>query len=464
MINLIKNEITKILKKKSIYVMIIVTFAFIILTNVLYKFVIPKFMNEFMFDDIINESIKEEMKNLNLDDLEQAKMYVADKTTLDTNELAKKYDNNSWQYAVIQEMASDLIYQVNNYTYVEKNSELLENAKKEYDKFIDLINKGDWKEFVNSQIQDLNEEKNLAISEEQKEMVNSKLQILQMRLDYNIEYGSNFKNDALMRYTQGTDQLKELEKNNNKTYKEKKEYQDLKEEVEKCKYAIEKNVDIINMDNTRGILLNLFSEYGIFVTITVVLIAGTIVSEEFNKGTIKLLLVRPHSRNKILLSKFIAVLLTIVFVMIVIIVMQLVVGTLFYGISSLKIPQVVYNHKLGRIQEINLIWAIIKEFLGILPLYILIGTLAFSISAILNNTAVAITVSLLGYMASNIINQITYSYNVKWIKYFVTPNWDLTVMFNGKLHEIEGINITFSSASLFRFAISILFHCSCVPA
>ena len=164
MINLIKNEITKILKKKSIYVMIIVTFAFVILTNVLYKFVIPKFMNEFMFDDIINESIKEEMKNLNLDDVEQAKMYVADKTTLDTNELAKKYDNKSWQYAVIQEMASDLIYQVNNYTYVEKNSELLENAKKEYDKFIDLINKGDWKEFVNSQIQDLNEEKNREFS------------------------------------------------------------------------------------------------------------------------------------------------------------------------------------------------------------------------------------------------------------------------------------------------------------
>ena len=30
------------------------------------------------------------------------------------------------------------------------------------------------------------------------------------------------------------------------------------------------------------------------------MIAGTIVSEEFNKGTIKLLLVRPYSRNKIL--------------------------------------------------------------------------------------------------------------------------------------------------------------------
>ena len=113
MINLIKNEITKILKKKSIYVMLIVSLAFVILTNVLYKFVIPRFMNMSMYDDIMINSIKEEMKTFDLTNEEELEMYVTDKTTIEENELSKKYDDNSWQYALIQEKGYDLIYQVN---------------------------------------------------------------------------------------------------------------------------------------------------------------------------------------------------------------------------------------------------------------------------------------------------------------------------------------------------------------
>ena len=64
MISLIKNEITKILKKKSIYVMLIVTFSFVLLTNILYKFVIPKLMNMSMYNDIfINLSFKMQCEN-----------------------------------------------------------------------------------------------------------------------------------------------------------------------------------------------------------------------------------------------------------------------------------------------------------------------------------------------------------------------------------------------------------------
>ena len=61
------------------------------------------------------------------------------------------------------------------------------------------------------------------------------------------------------------------------------------------------------------------------------MIAGTIVSEEFNKGTIKLLLVKPYTRNKILLSKFITTLIMIVFVIIVTITMQILIGGVLFG-------------------------------------------------------------------------------------------------------------------------------------
>ncbi len=40
-----------------------------------------------------------------------------------------------------------------------------------------------------------------------------------------------------------------------------------------------------------------------------------------------------------------------------------------------------------------------------MPIYILLGTLAFALSTIFNNTPVAITITLMGYIASSIINQ-----------------------------------------------------------
>ena len=47
----------------------------------------------------------------------------------------------------------------------------------------------------------------------------------------------------------------------------------------------------------------------ILVTLFTVIIAGDMVAGEFTRGTIKLLLIRPASRSKILLSKYVTTLL-----------------------------------------------------------------------------------------------------------------------------------------------------------
>ena len=56
----------------------------------------------------------------------------------------------------------------------------------------------------------------------------------------------------------------------------------------------------------------------------------------------------------------------------------------------------------------------------------------------------AITISLLGYMSSAIINQLVIEYNLQFMKYFVTMNWDLSIYSNGALPYMEGMNITMS--------------------
>ena len=86
----------------------------------------------------------------------------------------------------------------------------------------------------------------------------------------------------------------------------------------------------------------------------------------------------------------------------------------------------------------------IFAYLGIqtlaqLPMIILLATLAFVISTIFSNSALAIIISLLGYMANAVINQLAIMYNLGFMKYFVTMNWDLSQYLFGGLPYMEGM-------------------------
>lgn len=456
MSSLIKNEITKILKKKSIYIMLIVILAFIIITNVMYKYKGASMMGGYYSESYI-KMIEEEIKKLNPQNPAEVDQYVDYKNDIDTYNLLRKYDEDSWQYDVILNKGAEYISELNIYEYEDKNAAALEEAKTEYNQFIERLNSGDWRKFAEEELEIAKQSKKDMGKDSNDSMLDLQIETAQMRLDYNIEYGNNYKNEALSRYSNSKMQVLQYEQNNNKTHSEKVEYQEAKANLEKSRYAIENDKDILNSTNTRGMLLDLFSENELFIIITVVLIAGAIVSEEFNKGTIKLLLVRPYSRRKILFAKFIVVILTVIFIMVAIGIMQFIVSGIFFGFESLKIPAIEYNYNTGSLVEMSILKNVILTGLGKLPIYVLIGTLAFALSTLFTNTAVAITISLLGYMASSMVNQFAYYYNIVWLKYFVTPNWDFTQYLYGGLPTMEGINLPFSIIiCLIYFAIMMI--------
>ena len=410
MSSLIKNEIIKIFKKKSIYVMLIVTFAFTILTNVIYKYIYN--MNGDYFSEGYIEVLEEQQKSLNPDNPEEVSIYINNKTDLDTYNLAKQYDKDSWQYEIILNYGRNYISDLNYTTYQDKNSDRIAEAQEKYDEFLKRINEGNWRTFAEEELNNM--KKNIALSEEDF-TTKVQLETLQMRLDYNIEYGNNYKNAALSRYSSNKMQVVDYEQNTeNRKYREQKSYQEAKEDMEKALYVIKNDKDILNNSNLRGTLLDMFSEYELFIIITVVLIAGAIVSEEFNKGTIKLLLVKPYRRTKILFAKFIVVMLTIIFIMLAIGIMQFIVGGIFFGFDSLSIPAVEYNHNTGSIVEMNLVQGMLLNALGRLPIYILIGTLAFSISAIFYNTKLGIITVFLWKITKYARNKLIICYNIMY--------------------------------------------------
>ena len=89
--NLIKNELTKLFKKKSTYIILIITIAFILLTNIMNS----QIQNLYYSSGYDEESIQifeDEMNSYSPTNPEEVQTYVEMKTKLDMLKLMQKYD------------------------------------------------------------------------------------------------------------------------------------------------------------------------------------------------------------------------------------------------------------------------------------------------------------------------------------------------------------------------------------
>ena len=332
MFNLIRSELKKITKKKVIYIMFFVTLAFMILINIVGK----KFQSTsyVIYDDESMNYYKEQLTP----ELEESDPdYYADcKSMYDSYELAKKYDEDSWQRQVISQRIQPLL----KIMYLEKSGETYNNARTKYDKDVEALEKNDWKYFV---YQDL-DETNLQIlmidesTSNQLESLKDTKQALEWRLEKNISYDNSDLNSYLQCWLNARVSIRQYKDNKNPSQTEKVYHQQDVATEAIARYAIENGIDgtISNQGNSnlkyglaysaKSELFDAFSGYSLFIIILIIIVAGTIVSEEFNKGTIKLLLVRPYSRVKILLSKYITCLIVLICSIIFVALMQTVVG------------------------------------------------------------------------------------------------------------------------------------------
>lgn len=467
MISLIQNELKKIFKKKSLLITLLVTLAFIILTNVIYKL---DFGNSYY--DYIEEEISfygEQLKTL--DPEKDKDMYAQYKTELEVYQLVKKYDEKSWQAKIIQSEMRSCISNINYYTYQEKSDSGLKIAKAKYNEYIKRLDTDDWRYFAEEEVKEKNTEidelkamqekttNKLEIKELQSQIRGYEIsrQIATWRLEKDIPYGNDYKNNCLNSYMVAMEDIRsydfgETEKN----YNSKKQYYKAQETAAINKYDIENETTVGDTSSAKGILLSTFDEYEIFLIVMFMMTAGVIVSEEFSKGTIKLLLIKPYKRSTILASKFITSIIVAIIVILLVLLMQFVVGGLIQGFDSFKNPTIIYDHTINNVKQINTIQYLAMQALGKAPMYILLMTLAFAFSTIFTNSALAITISLLGYMGSSVINMLALNLKLNWIKYFVTPNWNLTEYFWGGIPTFEGITLPFSIAIIVIYMVIML--------
>jgi len=150
--------------------------------------------------------------------------------------------------------------------------------------------------------------------------------LLQYRLDNNVSYETGYLNTALTQLTTQKEQVLSYEGKDNLSTDEKNSYNNAKNQLLTNEYIINNKVDINNTQSLKTVLQGFFDEYEFFLVTFIIMVAGAIVSDEFNKGTIKSLLIVPFKRSQILGAKFITVLLMVPIISLITLIFELIVG------------------------------------------------------------------------------------------------------------------------------------------
>ena len=208
-----------------------------------------------------------------------------------------------------------------------------------------------------------------------------------------------------------------------------------------------------NFVEDSNIFYNFFTEYEFLLIIILLLVCGGIISEEFNKGTIKELLINPYSRIKILISKYIALIIIFISIFLIILILQIMFDGILFNFSNLK-----YTVSINFIQNINVFKYLILMFLAKTPIFIIIIEIVIIIGILTSNTALTTIISFITYLSGTIIENAYTSLNIKFLKVFPQLYWDLSKYIYDSISNIIFLKSIFVCMSYFiiLFIISLL--------
>jgi ABC-2 type transport system permease protein len=179
----------------------------------------------------------------------------------------------------------------------------------------------------------------------------------------------------------------------------------------------------------------------------IIIVAAGIVASEFNWGTIKLLLIRPINRTKILLSKYLTVLLYALFMLAILFIFSTVLGAILFGMPDEAVSYLNYNN--GQVTEQNIVVHLLIYY-GLSSIdMIMLVTMAFMISSVFRNSSLAIGLSLFLLFTGGQLTTLL-AMKFTWAKYLLFANTDLMQYVEGA-PLVEGMTLSFSLLMLLAY-------------
>lgn len=190
------------------------------------------------------------------------------------------------------------------------------------------------------------------------------------------------------------------------------------------------------------------------VTLFTVIVCSANVSAEFASGTIKQLLIRPYERWKILLSKYIAVTIYSLLLLLTLVISGYLIGLIFFGGGG-------YN---ATFEEFSLTGTfkgiigtqVIKKILLFIPGLFIITAISFMLSTLFKSQALAVGVGVFVLFFNSTVGGILYFLMEKftWTKYLIFSHLDLSIY---ALQDSIAPGVTIGFSSILLAAYYILF-------
>jgi ABC-2 type transport system permease protein len=221
----------------------------------------------------------------------------------------------------------------------------------------------------------------------------------------------------------------------------------IQERIAIYNYHLEHNIRIT--DGTMWDGMNNCADLIVLITLFTVIIAGDSMASEFSTGSIKLLLIRPASRLKILISKYVSMIMFGLLLLVILFIASILVNGALFGFGLMNLP-LVSADTAGHIVEDSMMANLWKMYLLNGVSTIMFVTMAFMISTAFRSSAMAIGFSIFALFAGVILMEFLQRY--AWSKYMLFANIDLSQYLNGRPYQ-EGMTFSFSLAVLAAYFV-----------
>ena len=198
----------------------------------------------------------------------------------------------------------------------------------------------------------------------------------------------------------------------------------IQKEIEYKKYYLEQNMNPDGMNNWKFLNANVGGLLFV-VTLFAVIIGSRIVAAEFSDGTIKQLLIRPHPRWVILLSKYISTLIYTALLFFILILAGYIVGTLFFGSGDFE--QKMLEQGAMDIFIVTIGDQILTKIAYALPQLVITITIAFMLSTLFRSQSLAVGIGIFTMFLSNSLGSLVLELAkiYPWTKFLIFPHMNL---------------------------------------
>lgn len=231
-------------------------------------------------------------------------------------------------------------------------------------------------------------------------------------------------------------------------------------QIQKLQYYLDHDVNPASPSGVTFTRQFLSESASMFIPLLVLAVASDLVSGERSLGTIKLLLVRPVSRSRILAAKLIALALFVSLIVLASVALSYLIAGAVFGYGGWDMPVFTGFAASGADVDLSRVHAVSQGVYVWMQAGLVwyaamsVACLAFFVSVLVRSTAASIVIMMASVIAGMILMNMADAW--KSSKYLFILNLDLPRYLSGALPPVEGMTLPFSMAVLGLWSLAAL--------